>query len=104
MCFQSILCTRFARAIITDHITKCFENTTDKVAWLMELERTPATLNEHYLADYKAKFLAHYKGTRFRAAKGTLMSQIRGYNLMVPSSPVSKVITAYTEMGVKDIK
>jgi hypothetical protein len=36
-------------------------STQERVAWILALEDRPFSLNTHYLADYKTKFLAYYK-------------------------------------------
>ena len=43
--------------------------------WLRRLEDVPFSLNTHYLADYKDKFLAHYKGAREKAAQHNLANK-----------------------------
>jgi hypothetical protein len=44
-------------------------------------------LNTHYLADYKAKFLAHYKGSRERQENVELVKSIDEHNTSPPSPP-----------------
>ncbi len=41
----------------------------------MRLEDVPFSLNTHYLADYKDKFLAHYKGAREKVAQHNLANK-----------------------------
>lgn len=43
--------------------------------WLRRLEDVPFSLNTHYLADYKDKFLAHYKGAREKVAQHNLANK-----------------------------
>ncbi|KAJ7651398.1 hypothetical protein FB45DRAFT_1079214, partial [Roridomyces roridus] len=47
------------------------------------------TLNEHYLADYKAKFLSHYKGAREKAQNPRLASAVEEYTPGRPSLAVA---------------
>lgn len=48
------------------HIEHCKIEADKKIAWLLELEDVPFSLNTHYLSDYKDKFMAYYKGERQR--------------------------------------
>ncbi|KJA28733.1 hypothetical protein HYPSUDRAFT_61585 [Hypholoma sublateritium FD-334 SS-4] len=52
------------QGIIQQHIKECLERAEERIKWLMRLEDAPFTLNTHYLADYREKFLAHYKDAR----------------------------------------
>ena len=63
-------------ALIQDHIKKCIESTEARVAWLLALEDRPFSLNIHYLADYRDKFMTYYKGTREQDRNSNLMSAI----------------------------
>lgn len=60
-CFS---CTTVPSGVIQQHIKECLERAEERVKWLMRLEDAPFTLNTHYLADYREKFLAHYKDAR----------------------------------------
>lgn len=77
------------KAIIQKHINDCLQRTEDKVDWLLELEDKPFSLNNHYLADYKAKFLSYYKGARERDEQSALMKAIQAYNNTSSSSSFS---------------
>ena len=70
----------FDRTIIQQHIKHCLERTEERISWLFELEDWPFSLNTHYLADYKSKFLAHYKGTRQKYERVDIMGAIQLYN------------------------
>ncbi|TFK50788.1 hypothetical protein OE88DRAFT_1712740 [Heliocybe sulcata] len=50
--------------IVADIVKQLGDRTKDRIAWLLELEEDPFTLNAHYYQDYKDKFLAHYKKSR----------------------------------------
>jgi hypothetical protein len=66
---ETELTTIPTRAIIQKHINDCLQRAEDKVDWLLKVEDKPFSLNNHYLADYKAKFLSYYKGARWRGAE-----------------------------------
>jgi hypothetical protein len=71
------------------------------------LEERPFSLNTHYLADYKDKFLAYYKGYREKDANSNLMANIRTYpaehNPIAPYG-ISKIMAGLVEAGVTGMK
>lgn len=50
--------------IVNDHLDEAAVRTKEKIQRLLALEGNPATLNTHYYADYKDKFIAYYKAAR----------------------------------------
>lgn len=50
-----------------DHIDKCADAAKQHIESLLEEEKEPFTMNEHYFMDYRSKFLEYYKQTRQRA-------------------------------------
>ena len=62
------------------HISLCLERTQERISWLLKLEDKPFSLNTHYLADYKAKFLAYYKGNREQQGNADLIKSINAHN------------------------
>ena len=69
------------------HISLCLERTQERISWLLKLEDKPFSLNTHYLADYKAKFLAYYKGNREQQGNVDLSKNINEHNSVPPSEP-----------------
>ncbi|KAJ7900734.1 P-loop containing nucleoside triphosphate hydrolase protein [Mycena olivaceomarginata] len=66
--------------LVQDHMKKRADAAQALIAKLMALEEDgPLTLNEHYLADYKAKFLTYYKGAREKKQNPALARAIEGY-------------------------
>lgn len=70
-----------------------------KLIWL-EVDG-PLTLNEHYLADYKAKFLSNYKTAREKAQNPVLAAAIEGYS--VAPTAISQVLSSLVALGLNDI-
>jgi hypothetical protein len=70
-----------------------------KLIWL-EVDG-PLTLNEHYLADYKTKFLSNYKTAREKAQNPVLAAAIEGYRL-APSG-ISQILSGLAALGLNDI-
>jgi hypothetical protein len=57
--------------------------TADRLAWLLELEQQPFTLNAHYLYDYKEKFLSYYKAHRKPSLPAPLRSALSQDNTAI---------------------
>ncbi|KAJ8514913.1 hypothetical protein ONZ45_g7596 [Pleurotus djamor] len=106
--------------VIQGHIQRACKVAEARILWLLRLEERPFTLNEHYLADYKDKFLAHYKGIRGSQRHPDLLRSIQDhlarppaptmYNLKgdvlqqgVPPSGISKVLSGLVEVGVSNV-
>ncbi|KAJ3560537.1 hypothetical protein NP233_g10774 [Leucocoprinus birnbaumii] len=53
--------------IIHEHLRSCLEEAKKKMTWLMKIQADPFTLNGHYFADCKEKFLVHYRRERQNA-------------------------------------
>jgi hypothetical protein len=104
------------RTIIQNHIKHCLERTEERISWLFELEDWPFSLNTHYLADYKSKFLAHYKGTRQKYERLDIMAAIQAYNSYDPRGKkvanstktringITKIMTGLAEIGMSGIE
>jgi hypothetical protein len=91
--------------------------TQERLAWILALEDRPFSLNTHYLADYKDKFLAYYRGAREQDRNVELMSAIRSYSPPSPSSGsrrpsyqestpagIAKVLAGLVEIGINGVK
>ena len=57
--------TPVSSGIVIDHLNTCTKLAHERMVQCIELEREePTTVNEHYLSDYKAKYLARYRAER----------------------------------------
>lgn len=99
--------------IVFDHVKQCQDRTKQHMEWLLQLEARPFTLNTHYLADYKDKFLSYYKGCRQKQERGTLMADIESYtpyngNARYSQTPfqdgMAKVLSGLALIGISGIK
>jgi hypothetical protein len=92
--------------IVNEHLENAAKQAKDKINWLLELEKSPTTLNVHYYSDYKTKFLGYYKGCR---DQGELTNKLQNYR--APTSvrsdgqerfqqAVHKALTGLTEAGI----
>lgn len=103
----------------------CLERAEERIVWLLELEDLPFSLNTHYLADYKSKFFAYYKGSREEYNRADLMNAIRDYEGTAPAptsdtsgrgmtknpvvnviepTGIAKILTGLAEIGVTGVK
>jgi hypothetical protein len=84
------------------------DKTENHITWLLDLEERPFTLNNHYLSDYRDKFLSHYRATRQKDRNPTLTSSVESHahNPLPPSGPTSinRVLAALAEMDITGIK
>ena len=114
----------YSRSIIKEHMKKCLERAEERIVWLLELEDLPFSLNTHYLADYKSKFFAYYKGSREEYNRADLMNAIRDYEGSTPAptlttsgrgttknpvvtvepTGIAKILTGLAEIGVNGVK
>lgn len=47
-----------------EHLKNCLEAAKKKIEWLMKIQGEPFTVNNHYMADYREKFLTYYRRAR----------------------------------------
>lgn len=96
------------------HVTQCLNHAEERVSWLLALEDRPFTMNNHYLSDYRNKFLAHYRGARelhhqpdvmrtIQSFSSTQAARAYQYNNGQPTG-VAKVIASLAEMGMGGVK
>lgn len=51
--------------VVIEHLNTCTKLAHERMMQCIELEREePTTVNEHYLSDYKSKYLARYRAER----------------------------------------
>ncbi|KAI0925224.1 hypothetical protein AcW1_007088 [Taiwanofungus camphoratus] len=103
--------------VVADYIESCCKTANSRVLWLLELEKSPSTLNTHYHMNYKDNFLAYYRGHRQSDTSGHLTSKLKRYNAYCtvtkgetkPKSTafdqsVSKVLSGLSELGINGAK
>lgn len=72
--------TRAHRVVLAEHMKTCADRTKAQLDWLLQIESRPYTLNTHYFADYKAKFLAFYRGSRESGTRGDLIQSLNSFD------------------------
>jgi len=94
--------------VVNEVITKCYERTLQYIEWNLRCEIGVFTLNEHYFQDYKTKFLTHYRGSRQKGLKKSLIETLEDHckseaQLVngVDQRPVTRILTGLNELGVQ---
>lgn len=52
------------RSLVEEQVEKAKLKTVERIHWMLELEYPPFTLNDHYFASYRDKYLARYRSAR----------------------------------------
>ncbi|KAJ7841621.1 P-loop containing nucleoside triphosphate hydrolase protein [Mycena olivaceomarginata] len=93
--------------LVQDYMKQRADAAQALISKLIALEEDgPLTLNEHYLADYKTKFLSDYKSTREKAQNPVLANAIEAHRLV--SSPttypgIAQVLAGLAAVGLNGI-
>ena len=61
--FNTPLPTHVA-AIVEELVQRCYDATRERIQWMLGLEHPPFTVNDHYFASYRDKYLAKYREAR----------------------------------------
>ena len=63
--YSTLSDTVFSSGVVIEHLNTCTKLAHERMMQCIELEREePTTVNEHYLSDYKSKYLARYRAER----------------------------------------
>ncbi|THH11229.1 hypothetical protein EW146_g8124 [Bondarzewia mesenterica] len=94
--------------IVTKHLRACSETAVQRIMLLLEAEMEPFTRNNHYLNDYRAKFLAYYKGVRQANQNNDFIRNLEGTGPGSTSETfqqaMTKTLSGFTEMGLHGIQ
>lgn len=86
-----------------DHLKAAESRSKEKIEWLLELEKSPATLNTHYYLDYKNKFLSYFRSCRHspklaEEVSGAFRPAIN--RVSDRPDPVHEAISALSRLGI----
>ncbi|KAF8434364.1 P-loop containing nucleoside triphosphate hydrolase protein [Boletus edulis BED1] len=84
---------RAIQMIVNDHLDEAAIRTKDRIQWLLELEQNPTTLNTHYYANYRDKFLAYYKAALDDSDLLTKIQQGR-------SPTINGILSGLNDLGI----
>ncbi|KAJ6451821.1 P-loop containing nucleoside triphosphate hydrolase protein [Mycena vitilis] len=102
--------------IVHDYISKCAADAGSSVSHVIQLEADgPHTLNDHYLTDYKTKFLAYFKGERERNQNPDLARQIAQFTPdeeerfdedgdAINLSPIAQILSNLALIGISGVR
>ncbi|KAG9308604.1 hypothetical protein JVU11DRAFT_11711 [Chiua virens] len=82
--------------IVYEHLDEAATRAKSMIQWLLAIEQVPATLNTHYFADYKDKFLAHYRACRSDSMARVPSSVSTNSN----QDPITKILSGLSEIGI----
>ncbi|KAJ7769899.1 P-loop containing nucleoside triphosphate hydrolase protein [Mycena metata] len=87
--------------LIQDFMNQRAEAAQALIAKLIALENDgPLTLNEHYLSDYQAKFLAYYRGLREKQQNPVLAQAIAAFK---PHTNIAQALSTLAAIGLNGI-
>ncbi|KAI0042655.1 hypothetical protein FA95DRAFT_1610025 [Auriscalpium vulgare] len=90
--------------IIQKYISTIAEDTVRRIDFVLQSEREPFTRNVHYFMDYRAKFLAFYKGNRQENGfVKNLTESEQGGNEGLAAS-LGKAISGLAELGLHGVQ
>jgi hypothetical protein len=82
-----------------DHIEKCADAAARHIDSLLEEEKEPFTMNEHYFGEYRSKFLAYYKEARLKA-KSQFIRNLENRDDGDMMAAMSETLCSLTRMGL----
>lgn len=82
------------------HIEKCADAAAQHIDSLLEEEKEPFTMNEHYFSDYRSKFLTFYRDAR-RSAKSQFIRNLENRDDGDMMAAMSEAVTSLTRMGLE---
>lgn len=83
-----------------DHIEKCAAAAIQHIDSLLEEEKEPFTMNEHYFSDYRSKFLMFYRDAR-RSAKSQFIRNLENRDDGDMMAAMSEAVSSLTRMGLE---
>ncbi|KAI9441577.1 P-loop containing nucleoside triphosphate hydrolase protein [Lactarius indigo] len=91
------------RNIMLSHIQKCADVADKHIVSLLEDENEPFTMNVHYYAEYRSKFLAHYKGARLRA-KSNVITNLENSSDAGMMQAINETISSLAKLGLHSVE
>ncbi|KAJ7443601.1 P-loop containing nucleoside triphosphate hydrolase protein [Mycena galericulata] len=98
--------------LVQEHIRKRLECAQGSILKFIRLEKDgPFTLNEHYLSDYKAKFLSYYRSAREKDRNPRLTGAIESclpddggmFDGPTPPSDIAQILSCLSSIGLDGV-
>ncbi|KAJ7057470.1 P-loop containing nucleoside triphosphate hydrolase protein [Mycena amicta] len=94
--------------LLQQHLKKRTDAAHELISTLIKLEMpAPMTLNEHYLADYRQKYLARYRAAREKASNNAFATQIENHQPPSPlasPSTIDSILGQFASIGLSGLK
>ena len=84
------------------HIQKCADAAAQNIASLLEDETEPFTMNVHYYAEYRSKFLGHYKKARSGAKSNVIQNLENGEDTGMMNA-FNEAISSLAKLGLHSV-
>jgi hypothetical protein len=96
-----MLLTLLNRNIMQTHVQKCADAAAQHIDSLLEDENEPFTMNYHYYAEYRSKFLNHYKSDRLRSKSSFIRNLEDGNGGMMDA--INDTISSLAKLGLHSV-
>ncbi|KAF9807177.1 hypothetical protein IEO21_08336 [Rhodonia placenta] len=98
-----------AVVIVTDHIAALSDLSKEHLHWLIDVEKRPRTLNDHYYRDYRDKFLAWYKSQRPEYNNLALLDSLKAYDPAAAEGAeqqdtIGVVLSCFNKLGINGLR
>ena len=97
-----MLLTLTNRSITQTHVQKCADAAAHHIDLLLEDENEPFTMNTHYYAEYRSKFLNHYKSDRSRS-KSSFIRNLEDNNNSGITDAINETISSLARLGLHSV-
>lgn len=96
------------RMLFLDHVNKCRDVARIRINWLLQLEKTPYTINDNYFSERRDKYLAKYRLERSQSnADGRKLAQAVSYyqhSKSLEFDKINAVLSNLTAMGITTVE
>ncbi|KAF7304023.1 hypothetical protein MIND_00633500 [Mycena indigotica] len=94
------------RILVQERLQRCTAATQALISKLVALEEPgPLTLNNHYLSDYKEKYLTRYRAAREKKTNSEFTSTIQNHRRKSSyASEITEILSHLATMGLRDVK
>jgi hypothetical protein len=91
------------RHIMQSHLQRCADASVQHIDSLLKDEIEPFTLNARYYAEYRSKFLGHYKRDRLRS-KSSVIRNLEDSNSPGMKTALNEAISALAKLGLRSVE
>ena len=85
------------------HIQRCADATTQHIDSLLKDENEPFTMNARYYAEYRSKFLSHYKRDHLRS-KNSVIRNLEDNNNPNMKMALNEAMSSLAKLGLRSLE